>query len=687
MWMLASLGRGERQRGDGLSSTSRYRSPSPVRLAALILSALAVVVIAGGSGATAPPQAGAQADRSLAAGDFPISGEDKFLGGVNEFDDPMFTQFFNQVTPENAGKWGSAAGTTQTAPMRWTNLDTIYDFAGDNGFPFNFHVLVWGNQQPTWMASLPPDEQLEEIEQWFAAVAERYPDMDWVQVVNEPLHDPPDCDHPMNQGGACASSGDYVQALGGYDDDDGTGWDWVLNAFRLAREHFGPDAKLMINDYSITNSNAATTAYLEIIEILQAEDLIDAIGVQGHAFSTTGNMATHQANLDRLAATGLPIQVTELDIDGLADDGVPGDEVQLADYRRIFPTFWEHPGVEGVTLWGWRQPNHWRNNQDAPIVLSTGELKPAAHWLLAYVNAVAPAIPPGQGFVLGDDVGEPVGTVAADDWASQIGRPDLRTFSWEVTGGTGAGIFAIDASTGEIRVEEPPLLDRTDSPYSLTVRVGDGFHTSDEAEVAISFPNAPPAIDAIAADPPTGEAPLQVSFTAAASDPDGDELTYAWDFGDGATSDQQAPTHVYEEPGQYVAELTVSDGEYEASDSVTVTVEPAVAEPAVGLAALPTVRRVGKKRKRVSYRARVASTGSGPTGEIRVCAAAPRRRLRIVGPPCRAVVSLAAGSQKRESFRFRIKPRARGKRTAIRFVARGPDVAAQRAAARLIVRR
>jgi GH35 family endo-1,4-beta-xylanase len=410
---------------------------------------------------------------------------------VNLFTDPMFTQFFNQVTPENAGKWGSAAGLTRTAPMRWDDLDAIYDFAHANGFPLNFHVLVWGNQQPTWMASLPPDEQLAEIDQWFAAVAARYPDIDWIQVVNEPLHDPPDCEHPMNQGASCPPSGDYLQALGGHDETDGTGWDWVLNAFRLAREHFGPEAKLMINDYSITNSTAATTQYLEIIELLQSEGLIDAIGVQGHAFSTDGDMAVHEANLDRLAATGLPIQVTELDIDGLAADGVPGDEVQLADYRRIFPTFWEHPAVEGVTLWGWREPVHWRNAENAPIVLSTGVLKPAAHWLLAYVNAIAPVITPGQSFELGDGVTDLVGTVEADDWASQIGRPDLRTFTWQITGGTGAGIFAIESSTGEIRVESPELLDRNASPYSLNVRVSDGFHTSDEAEVTIRFPNTP----------------------------------------------------------------------------------------------------------------------------------------------------------------------------------------------------
>ncbi len=258
--------------------------------------AAAIAVVAGM--AFAPASAAAQQP-------FPLYGKDKFLGNVNELTRPLFAQYFNQITPENAGKWGSAAGTTRTAAMRWANLDQAYNLAQANGWPFNFHVLVWGNQQPTWMAALSAEEQLVEIKKWFAAVAERYPNIKWIQVVNEPLHDPPDCTHSANQGGNCNASGNYARALGGANGTDGTGWDWILNAFRLAKQYF-PNTKLMLNDYSITNSDSATTQYLQIINILKRENLLDAIGEQGHAFSTTGNMAVHKANLDRLAATGHP---------------------------------------------------------------------------------------------------------------------------------------------------------------------------------------------------------------------------------------------------------------------------------------------------------------------------------------------------------------------------------------------
>lgn len=308
----------------------------------------------------------------------PHTGE-KFLGNV--WSPPQRTDwlhYWNQVTPENEGKWGSVQrGETV---WNWGPMDQTYAFAKANGLPIRFHVLIWGNQQPRWMAGLSVDEQRQHIENWFEAVATRYPDLDYVEVVNEPLHDPPSCDHAGNKGSNCADSGDYLKALGGYNDTDGTGWDWVLNAFRLARQHFGPDTKLVINEYNILSSSTNTTQYLKIIELLQAEGLIDVIGVQGHAFSTRGPTHMMRANLDRLAATGLPIQVTEMDIDG------PTDEVQLTQYQRVFPLLWEHPAVEGITLWGWRN-GMWRTSQGATLVRPDGTPKPAFTWLMEYVQA------------------------------------------------------------------------------------------------------------------------------------------------------------------------------------------------------------------------------------------------------------------------------------------------------------
>ncbi|WP_411293824.1 PQQ-dependent sugar dehydrogenase [Streptomyces kunmingensis] len=72
----------------------------------------------------------------------------------------------------------------------------------------------------------------------------------------------------------------------------------------------------------------------------------------------------------------------------------------------------------------------------------------------------------------------------------------------------------------------------------------------------------------------SGKAPLAVSFSSAgSSDADGDALTYAWNFGDGATSTQADPSHTYNADGQYSATLTVTDSTGKSgSASVLVTV-------------------------------------------------------------------------------------------------------------------
>lgn len=51
-----------------------------------------------------------------------------------------------------------------------------------------------------------------------------------------------------------------------------------------------------------------------------------------------------------------------------------------------------------------------------------------------------------------------------------------------------------------------------------------------------------------------------VGFGATASDPDGDRLTFAWDFGDGTTESGEALFHVFYASGTFEVKLTVTDG-------------------------------------------------------------------------------------------------------------------------------
>ncbi len=71
--------------------------------------------------------------------------------------------------------------------------------------------------------------------------------------------------------------------------------------------------------------------------------------------------------------------------------------------------------------------------------------------------------------------------------------------------------------------------------------------------------NSPPVVSA-AVTPRWGYAPLLVQFDGTASyDPDQDPITFAWDFGDGASATGAVTSHSYATNGTYVATLTVRD--------------------------------------------------------------------------------------------------------------------------------
>ncbi len=55
----------------------------------------------------------------------------------------------------------------------------------------------------------------------------------------------------------------------------------------------------------------------------------------------------------------------------------------------------------------------------------------------------------------------------------------------------------------------------------------------------------------------------------ASSDPDGDPLSYQWDFGDGGSGDGSSPSHTYSSLGAYVVTLVVSDGERRSRPATT----------------------------------------------------------------------------------------------------------------------
>ena len=340
----------------------------------------------------------------IPASQTPIAtGKNKFLGSAYSTPQiPNFERYFNQVTPENAGKWGSIEGTQGV--YNFTEVDQAREFANVHGFPFRFHVLVWGAQQPTWLKPLNDAQKVQKLKAWFQAVANHYDGssnarakLEYIEVANETLNDPP---NNLGANLTDPASGDYVNALKSLNAELGTmpgEFDWVVNSFKLARQYFPCETKLVLNEYNAETT--LTDRYVTLVNLLKADNLLDVIGLQAHSFSTrkydpNQSFAEHTAflkgQLDKIAATGLPIMITELDIDGDVDNTYTvttnvavKQAFQKSEYERIFGLYWNHPSVIGITLWGYLT-GHWRTAQEAFLVdACSGQEKPA---LRDYLN-------------------------------------------------------------------------------------------------------------------------------------------------------------------------------------------------------------------------------------------------------------------------------------------------------------
>jgi len=290
--------------------------------------------------------------------------------------------------------------------------------------------------------------------------------------------------------------------------------------------------------------------------------------------------------------------------------------------------------------------------------------------------------------------------VSGGEWQGMVGTADVA----EGGGGEASGV---DVTEYSVDGGEPVVSENTagDDPFVTEFTVsGEGEHVveygstdnagneestqSVEFEITDDGENAPPVIDSITADPSEGLAPLEVDFSAAVSDPDGDELTYSWDLDGDGTEDsaEESPTHIYALPGEYEAELTVSDGELEATDSVTVTVGDAGGEAELSLDATPKRASV-KVGKSKTFRARVGNVGDAAATGVKVCAATPTRKAEVRGRDCVRYANLAEAAKETARFEVKAKRKGAGKDVTVRFTADAANADRQRAKATLKIKR
>jgi endo-1,4-beta-xylanase len=167
------------------------------------------------------------------------------------------------------------------------------------------------------------------------------------------------------------------------------GRDWALKAFNYAAAA-DPNATLFINDYNLENNPTKLDSLIAYVGQLKAKGAkVDGIGTQMHSSWTTS-----YANIDnmfkKLAATGLKVRVSELDVRmnpnlkaGFVLDAQFAS-YQAEMYRYIVKSYMTNVPVAqqaGITIWGVTDDTSWlsNNGRDFPLLFNKDYTKKPAY--------------------------------------------------------------------------------------------------------------------------------------------------------------------------------------------------------------------------------------------------------------------------------------------------------------------
>ena len=262
-----------------------------------------------------------------------------------------FIQYWNQITPENEGKWGSVEGTRDR--YNWGPVDRIYEYARQHNIPVKAHTFVWGAQSPSWLNDLSGSEIAAEIEEWIRDYCTRYPDTAMIDVVNEavPGHQP---------------AGYAQKAFGN---------NWIVRVFQLARQYC-PNSILILNDYN--NIRWQHNEFITLAKSAIPSGYVDAIGLQAHELKDVPASTVKQAIDNLWNQLQVPIYISEYDI------GDTNDQNQLKNFQEHFPVFYNHPHVKGITIWGYVVNRTWITGSG--LIQDNGTPRPAMTWLMNYIK-------------------------------------------------------------------------------------------------------------------------------------------------------------------------------------------------------------------------------------------------------------------------------------------------------------
>lgn len=340
---------------------------------------------------------------------------------------------FNQLVAENEMKWALLHPRPGADGYDFRAADAFVSFGLGNAMDLAGHTLVWHSQTPNWVfagTNPPPpgvtnaapnplasanapgtdqfgrgrfgrgfgggpfarytgprasrEELLDRMRDHIHTVVGRYKGRIRVwDVVNEALAD---------GGTNILRNSLWLEIIGP---------DFIAKAFEYAHEA-DPAAILRYNDYGLENQSKRQKLIALIRSLQEQKVPVHAIGSQAHVNVSTTFETMDQALAD-MAALGLPIHITELDVNSaqggqrslgadIADNTattrgglVSGADRRLADaYAGLFRAFLKHDQhVEIVTFWGPNDANSWRAGGKPLLFDANSQPKPAFHAVIA----------------------------------------------------------------------------------------------------------------------------------------------------------------------------------------------------------------------------------------------------------------------------------------------------------------
>jgi endo-1,4-beta-xylanase len=306
----------------------------------------------------------------------------------------LITTQFNSISPENVLKWEIIHPQPGTNGYDFAAADAYVAFGEKHQMLVVGHTLVWHSQTPNWVfqdrngrwlsGTNATDRELllQRMRDHIQTVVGRYKERIKIwDVVNEALND----SRSLSDTNLLRQASPWVRILG---------MNFIVKAFEYAHAA-DPEAILRYNDYSVENP-AKRQRLIMLIKYLQSQQVpVTAIGSQTHANLTWPSPELEDNFLNEVRRLGLPIHITELDVNGshagqsnqsadILENSQANHDGQLVtsfqekmaqQYENLFKIFLKHRDtVKLVTFWGVTDTDSWL--RDGQPLLFDGNWQP-----------------------------------------------------------------------------------------------------------------------------------------------------------------------------------------------------------------------------------------------------------------------------------------------------------------------